>query len=59
MTVQTVAGPRFFGAAAAFMRMVTGAWALTRDLNGMTATIGTLLAAHAAGKPLSATIEET
>ncbi len=39
--------------------MVTGAWALTRDLNGMTATIGTLLAAHAAGKPLSATIEET
>ena len=30
-----------------------------RDLNGMTATIGTLLAAHAAGKPLTATIEET
>ncbi len=30
-----------------------------RDLNGMTATIGTLLAAHGAGKPLTATIEET
>jgi allophanate hydrolase len=29
------------------------------DLNGMTATIGTLVAAHAAGKALTATIEET
>jgi allophanate hydrolase len=29
------------------------------ELNGMTATIGTLLAAHAASKPLTATIEET
>jgi allophanate hydrolase len=30
-----------------------------KGLNGMTATIGTLLAAHAAGKPVTATIEET
>src|SRR5271168_3821048 len=30
-----------------------------RDLNFMTATIATLLAAHAAGKPVTATIEET
>ena len=30
-----------------------------RDLNFMTATIATLVAAHAAGKPLTATIEET
>src|SRR5271170_8151942 len=30
-----------------------------RDSNFMTATIATLLAAHAAGKPLTATIEET
>ena len=30
-----------------------------RDLDQMTITIGTLLAAHAAGKPLATTIEET
>jgi allophanate hydrolase len=39
--------------------MLTGTTPLARDLNGMTATIGTLVAAHAAGKPLTATIEET
>jgi allophanate hydrolase len=37
---------------------LTGA-ALLEDLGQMTITIGTLLAAHAAGKPLTATIEET
>jgi allophanate hydrolase len=39
--------------------MLTAHDAAAGDLNGMTATIGTLLAAHAAGKPLTATIEET
>src|SRR6202142_2027206 len=33
--------------------------ALLEDLDQMTSTIGTLLAAHAAGKSLAATIEET
>ena len=39
--------------------MLTATTPLARDWNGMTATIGTLLAAHVAGKPLTATIEET
>jgi allophanate hydrolase len=36
-----------------------GTTAPARDLNGMKATLATLVAAHAAGKPLKATIEET
>jgi allophanate hydrolase len=39
--------------------MLMGTTPPARDLNGMKATIATLLAAHAAGKPLKATIEET
>ena len=39
--------------------MLAATTPLARDWNGMTATIGTLLAAHVAGKPLTATIEET
>jgi allophanate hydrolase len=39
------------------MLTVTTRW--QGDLNGMTATIGTLLAAHAAGRPLKDTIEKT
>ena len=36
-----------------------GTTAPARDLNGMKATLATLVAAHAAGKPINATIEET
>jgi allophanate hydrolase len=39
--------------------MLMGTTAPARDLNGMKATLATLVAAHAAGKPLKATIEET
>jgi allophanate hydrolase len=39
--------------------MLTSTSSLAGDSKGMAATIGTLLAAHAAGKPLTATIEET
>src|SRR6478752_6884890 len=39
--------------------MLRGAKPPARDSDAMTTTIGTLLAAHAAGKALTATIEET